>query len=373
MTFSNHVAPAMFLLGALAISAHAQPAPFRQLDPRVSNQPGVATGAPVAQGAFQAGYVTGANQGAAAANAANFYGGSSGGSGGFLSGAADVINANGNYQIQQQDARLKFEDWQQSKLQTRQRTIQEWQWEQQQRPTWLDQKAQLQTANLQIARNDPPLADVWSGKTLNVLLKAFQQGLNSGLAGPPVTVDQAMLAHIRLTDGQTSTGVGLLKDGGKLTWPVALGGPDFATDRKRIDGFMLQAAQQAGGKDGVDPATIGSLEKAVNTLETNLREQIRADEITPTRSVQGKRYVTELRDTIRLLQDPNVTAYLTGQRTPQGRTVPEVVQYVLKQGLSFAPATRGDEQAYTALYNAFLAYDGGMQALAASRGQPPSP
>jgi hypothetical protein len=372
MKFMKCFPTAVLLLGALTAAAHGQATPFRQVPAQVGNQPSAVTAAAAARGA-QAGYVAGANQGAAYANAANYYGNSSGGAGGFLSGTADVINANGNYQIQQQDARLKFEDWQQARLQTKRSTIEEWEWEQQHRPTWLDQKAQLESANLQVARNSPPLADVYSGKSLNVLLKAVQQGKNSGIPGPPVPVDQAMLKKIRLTDGQTSTGVGLLKDGGKLQWPVALSGPDYQQSRQKIDDLMVKAAQQAAGTSGIDPATVTGLESAVNGLAATVLDQTKSDKLTPTKAVQGKRYVNELRDTIRLLQDPSVTAYVTGQRTPEGRTVPEVVDNVLGRGLTFAPSTNGDEQAYVAFYNAMLSYDSGMQAYAASRSQPPGP
>jgi hypothetical protein len=228
----------------------------------------------------------------------------------------------------------------------------------------MDQRAQLEAANLSIARNDPPLADIYSGKSLNVLLKAIQKGQNSGLAGPPVSVDQELLKKVRLTDGGTNTGVGLLKDGGKLRWPVALAGSDFQQQRQRIDGLLLRATQQAAGSEGVDSGTVNDLEAAVNALEATLLDKLRSDEITPTQSKDGKRYVAQLRDTVRLLQDPNVSAYLTGKRTPQGRTAQEVVKNVLGQGLTVAPATPGDEQAYAALYNALLTYDGGMLAAA---------
>jgi hypothetical protein len=366
MSFLKHFPPAAAALLGLVAAAHAQTDPFRMVDARLSNQPGLSTSVPLQTTSYRSGYLgyPGWNPW--------FNGGYfAGGAGDFLSGTADVINANGNYQIQQQDARLRFEDWQKARLETRRRTIEEWEWEQAHRPTWLDQRAQIEAANLQVARNDPPLADIYSGKSLNVLLRAIQKGQNSGLAGPPVSVDQELLKRVRLTDGQTGTGVGLLRDGGKLRWPVALAGSDFQKDRQKIDGLVQRATDQAAGSNGVDPGTIADLQGAVNNLDALLREKIQTDEITPTASVQGRRYVAELRDTIRLLQDPNVSAYLTGKRTPQGRTVQEVVKFVLDQGLTFAPATRGDEQAYAALYNALLAYDGGMLAAAGGPHGPP--
>ena len=43
--------------------------------------------------------------------------------------------------------------------------------------------------------------------------------------------------------------------------------------------------------------------------------------------------------------------------TAQGSTVPELVQYMSREGLTFAAATSGDETAYTSLYRAMADYD----------------
>ncbi|MCS7046865.1 MAG: hypothetical protein NZO58_10955, partial [Gemmataceae bacterium] len=47
-----------------------------------------------------------------------------------------------------------------------------------------------------------------------------------------------------------------------------------------------------------------------------------------------------------------------------GRTVPELIDYMIKNGLSFAAANPGDENAYYALHDLFVAYTTSAQAAA---------
>jgi hypothetical protein len=68
-----------------------------------------------------------------------------------------------------------------------------------------------------------------------------------------------------------------------------------------------------------------------------------------------------------MLQDPNVANYF-GKWAPSGRTVAELVQHLSKNGLEFAPASPGDEAAYQALYQSFLAYDGAISQLVSRSG-----
>ncbi|HEY7312139.1 MAG TPA: hypothetical protein VH643_22430, partial [Gemmataceae bacterium] len=50
----------------------------------------------------------------------------------------------------------------------------------------------------------------------------------------------------------------------------------------------------------------------------------------------------------------------------KGKNVAELVQHMRDKGLWFAPATPGDESAYTSLYYALAAFDAGMSQAARS-------
>jgi hypothetical protein len=52
----------------------------------------------------------------------------------------------------------------------------------------------------------------------------------------------------------------------------------------------------------------------------------------------------------------DVASYFTDKFAAKGKTVPELIQFMAKKGLKFAPATGGDEAAYSALYNYLVGY-----------------
>ena len=77
------------------------------------------------------------------------------------------------------------------------------------------------------------------------------------------------------------------------------------------------------------------------------------------------RYLRELNQSMKVLQDPNVSNYFTGKYQATGNTVAELVQNMVGRGLTFAPAAPGDEPYYTAALHAMLvSYDFALRQLA---------
>jgi hypothetical protein len=135
----------------------------------------------------------------------------------------------------------------------------------------------------------------------------------------------------------------------------------FSKEREQIEKLAREAVDQVGSGP-VAPATIRSLNAAVAAMEATIKRKV-AD-ITPTEYVQGMRYVRELRDSFKVFQDPNASSYFNGKFTARGPTVFDLVNQMSSQGLRFAPATRGDEDAYTSLHRALVVYDYGMSQYA---------
>src|SRR5262249_50981505 len=94
---------------------------------------------------------------------------------------------------------------------------------------------------LQIARNNPPKTVIWSGEALNQLFRDIKDGQSHGLSGPEVPLSREVLRHINVTSGTTYGGVGVLKDGGKLTWPFPLRQPFFDKEREKLNTLFRQA------------------------------------------------------------------------------------------------------------------------------------
>ncbi len=372
------------LLTALAVSlfAAAQPPaqPPYEYNPYGPPPPRFRQPAQDTQGSAQAAVPAGAYTGPAmypmpaGGGGYNPYGGGYGGGygpgsrvGGYLNGAANVTTANAEYQMINQQARLVREQANQSHLDTRRKTMEERQWELAQRPDPEEERQKDMYRNLQRARHNPPAVEIWSGDALNSLLTAVQGAQQRGIKGPLVPLAPDLLKHINVTTGVTRGSTGLLKAGGKLTWPFALRAPSFDGDRSNIDKLVREAVSQAPSGE-INYTTLSTLDKGLQQLQGDIDAQI-AD-LTPDQYVQATRYVKELKGGLNVLKQPDVSKYFSPQWKAQGSNVAELVAHMTANGLKFAPAVSGDESYYTALYQNLAAYDDGIAMLVARPGPP---
>jgi hypothetical protein len=286
---------------------------------------------------------------------------------GYLNGAANVTTANAEYQMINQQARLVREQGRQSELDTRKKTIQERQWELAQQPDPEEERQKDMYRALNRARNNPPAVEIWSGDALNSMLTAVQGAQQRGIKGPLVPLAPDLLKHINVTTGVTRGSTGLLKGGGKLTWPFALRGPSFDGDRSNIDKLVREAVSQAPSGE-INFTTLSTLDNGLKQLQGDIDAQI--VNLTPDQYVQATRYVKELKGGLNVLKQPDVAKYFSPQWTAQGSNVAELVAHMTANGLKFAPAVSGGEPYYSALYQNMAAYDDGIATLVARPGPP---
>jgi hypothetical protein len=273
--------------------------------------------------------------------------------GGYMRGYADVIGSLTQGMIDEQQSRMVREQVNQAKIETRRKQYDEWLYERNTRPTVEDDRERQRIENIRRARNDPPPNEIWSGQALNQLLGAIQQQESRNVRGPTIPVLPETARHINVSSGATTGSIGLLRDGGKLTWPAVLQRPVFDEPRKRLDDLAVRAYDQA--RSGPPPAdTIDGMTEAVNQLSEEVSRQIA--NLTPTDFGRARSFLREIESTIRMLQDPNVANYVTRKWAVTGSTVGEVVDNMTSQGLKFGPASKGDEAAYNAMFRGLVAY-----------------
>ncbi len=285
--------------------------------------------------------------------------------GGYLNGAANVINAQGGYLKDVQQAYLMKEQVSQAKLQTKRAAFDEWMYEKANTPTLEEQREQERIANVQRSMNNPPPTEIWSGKALNDLLQNLQILGPAAASGPIVYINQDLLKQINVTSGATTAGAGVLKNGGALQWPLAIAGDDrYAATRKQVQDLSAQAVKQAEG-GAVNPKTLNDLIASVDKLSGELKAN--AANIEPNQYIRAKRYLNDLNASLTTLQQPNASNYFSKQWTAQGNTVSELVMYMTTQGLKFAPAAPGEEAAYNMLQRMLADYQLGCAAHAGKR------
>jgi hypothetical protein len=287
---------------------------------------------------------------------------------GYLRGGADVITAQGRFMVNTQDAYLKREQVRSEHTTSRRKILDAYLYEREKMPTPEDERQRHQLEQLNRSRNNPPVTEVWSGKALNDILADLRKlPAKPPQAGQLVNVqqlplDEEALKHINVTQGTGN--IGVLKNEGRLNWPVALNGPDFKEQRERINSLTQAAVRQAEFNGHVDPGTLTQFNRDVDNLQSQLRKH--GGDLPFAAYTEAKGFLNNLDNALAALRQPDVGNYFVGKFTLKAKTVPELVDHMRKQGLQFAPATPGDEGAYVALHQALANYDLAAQAQMAS-------
>jgi hypothetical protein len=283
--------------------------------------------------------------------------------GGALSGAADLVNASGNYLIQQQQSRMLMTQADSARIGYRQQLIEQEMWEKSLQPTTNELRQQEQWRKLESARNNPTNPEIWSGDSLNSLLKAMQGAEVQGLQADPVPLTTDVLKHINFTTGTNSgAGAGMLKDFTNIQWPFGLQDQPFLDGATKVNALAKQAVDEVKSGGRVSAMTYKDLDATV----TALRDEVAANKtLSPTDWIESKAFVDDLRGSVQSLRNPDVAQYFKGAYSPQAGTVDELVREMTAKGLRFAPAAQGDHAAYTALQQLMRTYDYRLATLAA--------
>jgi hypothetical protein len=282
---------------------------------------------------------------------------------GYLAGAAEVTNANAQYQLTTQQARIVKEQSRQAQIETRRKTFDEMQYEQANTPTAEDLRDQERATNLRRSRNDPPSVEIWSGQVLNNLLADIQKTqATQGVWGPAIPLDPDTLRKINVTTGTTRGEVAMLKGGGPLDWPLALKKDLFDKERQKIDQLVPQAVRSTASGAANDKA-LDELLEATKALKKRVGEAGKG-ELSCNDYVKAMRYTNQLYEAVRILPEQGAANYLNGQWQARGNTVGDLVNDMTRNGLKFAPATDGGENAYTSLYHYILAYNSALGRMA---------
>jgi len=354
----------LLVLSALtAVPAQSMPTPSAQ--GRFNYGGSIAANAADQAAAYNVGAARGANYGAAAgfrAGAINnsyyntgYYGpGYYDPYGGFTQGVANIVGAQGQFMIDTQQANVIKQQAKQAQIDTRRKNFDEWQYEQANTPTLEDNREKSRMEEIRRSRNDPPLTEIWSGKALNDLLNPIiKMNPPSESMAPNVPIDPDVVRRINLNSGTTLGTLGVLKDGGKLTWPFQLQDDKFSDDRKKLNELGPQAFKEA--QEGqVQFKTITGMRKSVDNLVEILKQNVA--EMTPNDYIPARRFLTELETSIKTLQNPDASDFANRKFAAQGGNVYELVANINRQGLRFAPAVDGDQAAYVALHRAMVSY-----------------
>jgi hypothetical protein len=274
---------------------------------------------------------------------------------GFMTGLASVVDAQGNYHIQYQQARGIREDVKTKEIDNRRRLFDELRYEQEMTPSAEQLRMEAIMVANRRALNDPPQSEIRAGVSLNNLLRDIMRIESTyQVQGSPVPIAPDVMSRINFTTSTTSGGIGVFRDGGKLLWPIPLRAAQFDEQRKAIDQLAMEAVSQVRSGE-ITPEVVNGLTKNADDLRQNLRKSVR--DMPPGDYMAARRYVEKIQDSVRAIQDPSAANFFNGKFRLQASNVGELVSQMKTSGLTFAPAMAGDDAAYTALHRALVTYN----------------
>jgi len=280
---------------------------------------------------------------------------------------ASVISAQGGFFVKQQQAFKMREAVYADRLENRRRLFDEYLYEREKTPTPEQDRQRYLREQFDRSRNNPPVTEIYSAKSLNDLLADLRSNAGKSdsatLRTFQLPLDEAALKHINLSKGTGN--LGLLKNEGRLSWPVGLSGSEFKEEREQVNSLAREAVNQASFNGQVDSGTIREL---VNETE-QLRKQFRRTgrDLPPWMYIEASSFLNNLNDATRALQQPDVGNFISGKYAIKAKTIPELVKFMNDNGLQFAPAVPGDEPAYMALQQSLSTYDRMAQSQTAER------
>ncbi len=272
-----------------------------------------------------------------------------------LMGLASLTSASGEYWNQIEQARLTREQSYQASMDTRRKQIEFELWYETVRPTATKMLAKEKETDIDWARNHAQNSEIWSGRTLNILLKSILAS-SSPARGPNIALDQATLKGLNLTDGTRRGSLALAKDDGRIDWPEALQDAVYDESRDRFSKNFNKAIGTAQQGEQPPIALIRDLRADLKTMNEKLDDQVR--DLSPSRWIEGRRQLNKLKDTINGLSNARMCKSCNDSWKKEVRTVAELIAYCMKNGLEFGPASApGDSACYSAAYYALRSYE----------------
>jgi hypothetical protein len=266
---------------------------------------------------------------------------------GYLNGAANLTQAQGQYLNDVQSAKISREQARQASMDTARQQVEFAQWYETVRPTAPKMQAKEKAAELDWARNHAQNTEIWSGRTLNVL---YQSAIRSKyiFQGPNLPVDEKILRGLNVNDQGTNANGGMFKEN-KLFWTETLDSEAYDKNRDKFTQNWNLAQQQISKGDPVERTTLRELEACMRGLSEQLDSAVR--DITPTQYIQSNRYLKQLKDAVKALESTRRGKPATYTLVGRVRNVAEICAYLAKNGLKFAPAAAtNDEAAYSTFY-----------------------
>jgi hypothetical protein len=279
--------------------------------------------------------------------------------GGMLFGQADVLRAYGQALTSQEQARIMRQQGIQARLDTQRKRFELDMYIKANTPTFTEEQAKIARTTLRRIQTSSTPAEITTGKSLNLMLDDSRR-----FATRKVSVDNQALSEdvlLQLNVSSSDYGLGALRNNGKINWPLGLQEILTPEQRKTLD-TQAQALVQGAIKGKIDPNIFRDFSNELDRASELLVKKI--NDVGPN-YLEAKRFLSDLQDARKALEKGEAQHqldYMKWVSAGGGKSVQDVVDYLISKGLRFAPATTQDDAAYRAFFSAFAVYNVALNA-----------
>jgi hypothetical protein len=276
-----------------------------------------------------------------------------------LFGNAASLGAVGQLGMDMEKARILRETAEQAKLDTRKKLVDTLAYIRQNEYTFTQEQADIAKKVLDRVTKMPTTSEIVAGRSINIMLDNLILLAGAQVRTPTVTLDEDVLKLLNVT-GQIKSGgsvnIGLLRDNGRFSWPSVFDEKNIASDKDKKD-IELHAQElfQQSVNSKTDKNTLKDIQAGLRALRETLNKNV--NQVPNQSYTEGLRFLNAFDAAILALEKGDAVLNLDFQQkfAKGGKTVQELVDYMKKSGLQFAPANPGDERAYQALQAALAA------------------
>ena len=283
-----------------------------------------------------------------------------------LFGAAEFLRGASTALTSQEQARLMRQQYEQARLQTIKQRFDLEMYIRANTPTFTEEQAKVARQTLKRLQTAANPAEISTGRAHNFLLDDMSKAANRAVPddAKKIELSEGVLSHINVRRPNSPGSLGLLRNDGKLNFPPAL--DLLLTPQEKT--LMKSRAQKLVADAANGKLDANSLKDFAQEIDHALDKlTAKANDIATPQYLEAKRFLHDLNDARLAIEGGQVPVQLSFQKfIGGGKKMGEVVNFMVENGLVFAPATQADEAAYRALYSALVAYNVGFNTMTAS-------
>ncbi len=275
------------------------------------------------------------------------------GAGSYLSGSADLTRAYGTVMNDAERARILREQALQARIDTKKKQFEFAMWVRANTPTYAEEQNKIARSTLMRIQTNSSPTEIVSGKALNVLLDDLRKFTSKKVAMEPIQLTEEILRQINVT--KSSGSLGVLRNPTKFSFPQSLNDL-LGTEKQRAMNAKIQQIMQDAVNGKIDNILLGGVETETKLLRESLIKKM--NELPTMQYLDARRFLNDFDEALVAVRRGEVQtqnswqAFVTG-----GKSIQDLTEYMVSNGLKFGPATAFDEGSYRALHSAMVAFD----------------